>query len=68
MKHQMLSKMLLSTVVVTGSIAVCPLMMDNNVHAEQKSDNIGKLNQKNESTLHLSFKKGIEGTVDKMIS
>lgn len=39
--------------------------MDDNAHAEQKSDNIGKLNQKNESTLHLSFEKGIKGTVDK---
>ncbi|HHO1315412.1 TPA: hypothetical protein ACRUA2_000900 [Staphylococcus aureus] len=65
MKQQMLSKVLLSTVVVMGSIAGSSLVMDDNAHAEQKSDNIGKLNQKNESTLHLSFEKGIKGTVDK---
>ncbi|MDN8862081.1 hypothetical protein Q0M49_13730, partial [Staphylococcus aureus] len=65
MKHQMLSKVLLSTVVVMGSIAGSSFVMDGNAHAEQKSDNIGKLNQKNESTLHLSFEKGIKGTVDK---
>ncbi|HDC9777255.1 TPA: hypothetical protein O9R64_002620 [Staphylococcus aureus] len=65
MKQQMLSKVLLSTVVVMGSIAGSSLVMDDNAHAEQKSDNIGKLNQKNENTLHLSFEKGIKGTVDK---
>ncbi|CAC8555176.1 pathogenicity island protein [Staphylococcus aureus] len=36
MKHQMLSKVLLSTVVVMGSIAGSSFVMDGNAHAEQK--------------------------------
>lgn len=64
MKQQMLSKVLLSTVVVMGSIAGSSLVMDDNAHAEQKVI-ISETESKNESTLHLSFEKGIKGTVDK---
>ncbi|HFQ1500942.1 TPA: hypothetical protein ACHANY_001845 [Staphylococcus aureus] len=68
MKQQMLSKVLLSTVVVMGSIAGSSLVMDDNAHAEQKSDNIGKLNQKMKVPCIFHLKRVLKGLLTKMVS
>ena len=64
MKHNILSKVILSTAIVTGSVAAPFVISDHNqTHAAEKQEGIGKLSQKNESTLHLSVNKNIKGTV-----
>lgn len=64
MKKHILSKILLSSVIVTGSVITPAVTTDANAQSQKSPDNIGKLTQKNESTLHLSFEKGISGKVD----
>lgn len=64
MKKHILSKVLLSSALVIGSVGA-PIFATNNItQAAENQDSIGKLTQKNESTLHLSFEKGITGKVD----
>ncbi|WP_248498804.1 hypothetical protein [Staphylococcus haemolyticus] len=63
MKKNFLSKIILSTAIVTGSVAAPTLLQDNYTHAAQSQDGIGSLTQKNESTLHLSFKKILKVTL-----
>ncbi|SUK17605.1 pathogenicity island protein [Staphylococcus agnetis] len=66
MKRNVFSKIILSTVVLSGAVASPYMVHDQLVHAaEVKQNNIGQLTQKNESTLHLSLKENISGSVDK---
>ena len=63
MKHNILSKVILSTAIVTGSVAAPFVISDHNqTHAAEKQEGIGKLSQKNESTLHLTVNKNINRT------
>ncbi|MFK9139805.1 hypothetical protein [Staphylococcus epidermidis] len=47
MKHNILSKVILSTAIVTGSVAAPFVISDHNqTHAAEKQEGIGKLSQK----------------------
>lgn len=64
MKHNILSKVILSTAIVTGSVAAPFVISDHNqTHAKRKARRYRQIKSKNESTLHLSVNKNIKGTV-----
>lgn len=66
MKQHMLSKVLLSVSIVTGSVVASIVVSNaNQIHAAVKQDGFGNLTQKNKNVLHLSITdSNITGKID----